>query len=379
MSKEIQAVLMLAGMIIGVGMFAIPFSFSAAGFWLGTLELCVLAFAVLMVHLCYTEVVLHTNEHHRLPGYVRRYLGDRAAFVASASAFFGVSGTLLAYMLLGGVFLHGLLKDLIPGSDPLFWSIILIIVAALVTFFPLRKKTRITSIMTVLLIGFLVLLIGLLLPRAQAANLGGFHAINAFAPYGVLLFALSGATVIPDVVTYFKGTRQRTRYVIALGSAIPAVHYFFFALAVVGASGRNISPDAIAGLLPVAGRMMVSLGNIIGLLAVTTAYIILNSSFQSFLALDLGVSRRMAWAGGSFLPLLLFILGFQSFISVISIVGATTVAIDGGLILATYHIILHRREQSITTSDTIRFGLLYTLMITGIGYELYRFIFSYII
>ena len=74
MSKEIQAVLMLSGMIIGVGMFAIPFSFSTAGFWLGTLELCVLALAILAVHLCYAEVVLHTNERHRLPGYVRRYM-----------------------------------------------------------------------------------------------------------------------------------------------------------------------------------------------------------------------------------------------------------------------------------------------------------------
>ena len=41
-----EAVLMLAGMIIGVGMFAIPFSFAAAGFWLGAAELAVLAMAV---------------------------------------------------------------------------------------------------------------------------------------------------------------------------------------------------------------------------------------------------------------------------------------------------------------------------------------------
>ena len=379
MSKEIQAILMLSGMIIGVGMFAIPFSFSVAGFWLGALELCVLAIAILAVHISYGEVVLHTNERHRLPGYVRKYMGDRAAFVASASVFFGAAGTLLAYMLIGGVFLHGLVQESIPVSSPAFWSVVLAGIGAVVTFFPLGKKARITSMMTAFLIIFLILLIGFLLPRVHRVNLGGFHAIHAFAPYGVLLFALAGATAVPEVVLFLKGTRRRTRQVIAFGSLMPAALYFLFALAVVGVSGGNVSPDAIAGLLPVAGRGIVTLGNIIGLLAVTTAYIILNSNFQWFLTLDLGVSRRMAWAGGSFLPLFLFILGFQSFIAVISIVGATTVAIDGALILATYHTILHRREKSITLADTIRFGLLYAIMITGIGYELYRFVFSYIV
>ena len=299
--------------------------------------------------------------------------------MASVSVFFGASGTLLAYMLIGGVFLNGLVQESIHGSSPAFWSVVLAGTGALVTFFPLGKKARITSMMTAFLIIFLMVLIGFLLPRVHMENLGGFHAIYAFAPYGVLLFALAGATAVPEVVLFLKGTRRRTRHVIAFGSLMPAVLYFLFALAVVGVSGGNVSPDAIAGLLPVAGRGIVTLGNIIGLLAVTTAYIILNSNFQSFLSLDLGVSRRMAWAGGSFLPLMLFILGFQSFITVISIVGATTVAIDGGLILATYHTILHRRERSVTTADTVRFGLLYAIMITGIGYELYRFVFSSII
>ena len=161
------------------------------------------------------------------------------------------------------------------------------------------------------------------------------------------------------------------------GSLIPAVLYFLFALAVVGASGKHISPDAIAGLALVAGTSVVMLGNVIGLLAVMTAYVILNSSFQTFLTLDAHVSRRMAWAAGSFLPLFLFIIGFQNFISIISIMGATIVAVDGGLILATYHTILHKREQGITTADTIRFGSIYTIMIAGIGYELYRFVFGF--
>ena len=365
---------MLSGAIIGVGMFAIPFSFSVAGFWLGVIELCVLAAVVLMVHLCYGEVVLHTQESHRLPGYVRRYLGDNAATLAHASTFIGIVGTLLAYMLLAGVFLHGLLNAFIPASSPAFWSIMFVIACSTITFFSLRKKTFFTSIMTAVLIGFLCLLIGLLLFRFNSIHLEGINVAGAFTPYGILLFALSGITVIPDVINYLKGTQAQTRRIITWGSLIPAILYFLFALAVVGASGKNISTDAMTGLSLVAGPMVVMLGNIIGLLAVMTAYVILNSSFQAFLTLDAHVTRRSAWAAGSLLPIFLFIIGFQNFISVISILGATIFVLDGGLILATYHVILHRREQGITIADTIQFGLIYAIMIAGIGYELYRFV-----
>jgi len=378
MSKEIQAVLMLVGMIIGVGMFAIPFSFHAAGFWLGTFELCVLALVVSVVHLCYGAIILHTKEQHRLPGYVRKYLGDRAAILSYASTFFGIAGTLLAYMLLGGVFLHGLFAPFISASNPIFWSVMFVIAGACITRFPLKKEALINGVLTTLLIVFIGVLILILLPRVNVEYLEGFHGANAFMPYGVLLFALSGATVIPDVMNFLKGKPERARRVIMAGSLIPAILYFFFAFVVVGVSGAGVSPDAIAGLMPVAGRMVVVLGNIIGLLAVITSYIALNSSFQAFLTLDAQVPRRLAWAGGSFLPFFLFILGFQNFISVISVVGATTVAIDGGFIIVMYHAILHRRESGITITDMIRFGLIYAIMIIGIGYEFYRFIFMYI-
>lgn len=379
MSKEIQAVLVHVGYIIGVGMFAIPFSFHAAGFWLGTFELCALALVVLAIHLCYSAVIFHTREPHRLPGYAHMYLGDRAAILAHGSTFFGTAGTLLAYMLLAGVFLHGLLAPLISASNPIFWSVLFVIAGACITRFPLKKEALINGVLTIFLIAFICALILVLLPQVHTEYLGEFQGANAFAPYGVLLFALSGATVIPDIMGFLKSKPERARRVIIISSLVPVVIYFFFALVVVGVSGSRVSPDAIAGLLPVAGRMIVVLGNVIGLLAVTTSFLALNSSFQAFLMFDLAVPRRLAWIGGSFLPLILFILGFQNFISIISAVGATTVAIDGGIIIAMYHIILHRRESSITIADTIRFGLVYAIMIAGIGYELYRFLGAYMV
>lgn len=369
---------MLSGMIIGVGMFAIPFSFYGAGFWLGALELCVLAVVVLAIHLCYGAIVSHTKDQHRLPGYAHIYMGDTAGDIAELSAFFGYSGTLLAYVLLGGIFLHGLSAPFVRVSDPAFWSVIFTLVGACITCFSLKKEAFINGILTVFLIGFIGALIFMLLPRVDGRNLGGFHGASIFLPYGVLLFALSGATVIPDMMTFLKAKPARARRVIIIGSLMPAILYFFFALAVVGVSGAQVSQDAITGLASVAGHTIVLLGNMIGFLAVITSYIVLNSSFQAFLTVDMQIPRGLAWAGGSFVPLFLFILGFHNFISVIGTVGATTVAIDGGLIIAIYHVIVHRRERTITIADMIRFGFLYAIMIAGIGYEAYRFIAAYI-
>ena len=365
---------MLSGMIIGVGMYAIPFSFYSAGFLLGALELFILALVVLAIHLAYAEVVWRSNQQHRLPGYARVYLGQKAALLANGSALFGIAGTLLAYVLLSGVFFHNLLGRFVAESSASWWSMMFVLMGAVITFFPVKKKTLLTSLLTALLIVFLCILVVLLFPHVSVGALSGFRASNVFAPYGVILFALSGSTVIPDVVAYYRGDKKRTRQVITRGSLIPAVIYFLFALVVVGASGERITPDAITGLSSVAGNAVVVLGNLIGLLAVSTAYLLLNSSFQAFLHLDLKVSRSLSWSGASFIPFALFLLGFQNFISVISMVGATTVAIDGGLIIAMYHMILHRHERTITRADTIRFGFIYVMIIVGIAYEFYNFV-----
>ncbi len=366
--------LMLSGSIMGVGMFAIPYSFYKVGFWIGAFELCVLAGVVLSIHLAYGEIVLRSAERHRLPGYARMYLGGRAALVASVSGFWGIAGTLLVYIILGGVFLDNLLKNLVTASSPVGWSLLFAGTGLITTFFPLRRKAILTSVMTTLLITFMCVLILFVLPYVRVNALSGFYPSRAIMPYGIVFFALTGATIIPDVVTYMRGNRACSRRVIIGGSLVPAALYFLFALAVTGASGSGVSIDAISGLTAVAGNRVVTLGNIIGLIAVSTAYVLLNSSFQAFLSLDLSVSRRLAWVGASFIPFGLFVLGFQNFIPVISAVGATAIAIDGGLIIAIYHLIMHRHERVMTRWDIIRFGFIYAMLVAGAAYQLYEFL-----
>lgn len=372
MRRYIEATLLLSAMIIGVGMFGIPFSFAKAGFWLGTLELVVLTGIILLFHLLYGEIVLQTSTFHRLPGYVRIHLGKSASLVSWFSALFGISGTLLAYVVLSALFLNNLFQSAWSGSSEFFWAFAVVAATALITFFPLRREPVINGILTAFLILFVIALIIFLSPHVELANVTGFHVREAIVPYGILLFALSGGVVIPDLITLLGRDRRRVRSAIALGTIIPAVLYFFFAFVVVGALGSAVSEEAIAGLAAIGGEWIVLLGSIIGFLAAFTSLVVLSTSFQALFQLDFGFSRIPSWFAVSLIPLILYLLGFQDFIVIIGAVGAIAVGLDSALVIAAYH---KMRDREGTRHSLFTYGWqvgLFLLVGVGVVYELYR-------
>lgn len=348
-------------------MFGIPFSFAQAGFWLGTIELIILAGVVTLFHLLYGEVILKTAALHRLPGYVKLYLGRRVSWLAWASAIFGISLTLLAYILIGAKFLHNIFGTMWAGSNELIWAGMVVALGALVTSFSLKKEALINGVLTVLLIGMIISLTVSFFPQVSRDNLSGFYPENIFWPYGVLLFALSGGVVIPDVITFLGRDKRAARRVVILGTFLPAALYFFWALAVVGVSGQGVSEEAVRGLGDAAGRGTVVFASIIGFLAVFTSYIVLNSSFQALLRLDFGLPRSLSWATGALAPLLFYIAGLQNFLAIISAVGALAVGIDSALVIAMYQ----RVTGSVRAISYIWKALLYLLILGGAVYELF--------
>ncbi len=366
-----KAVFVLAGMIIGAGMFAIPFSFAQTGFWLGAAELVVISGVMLVLHLLYGEVVLATPHFHRMPGYIRMHLGRRAALVSWASALFGTVGTLLAYLIIGSVFLETIVSRAALAGDGFLLASGLACFVALVTFFPLKKESAINGVLTIFEIAFVAGLSFLLLPHASPLRLTGIHWSNLFVPYGVLLFALSGASVIPDLVTVLGRDRAKVRAAIIAGSLIPAVLYFFFAYTVVGVTGSATSTDAIAGLATAVGGNIVLVASMAGFLAVLTSFIALSANFQAMLSLDLSVPRRAAWLTASAVPFLLYLAGFQNFIAIISIVGVMAFGVDGLLFLLMGRKIRQERHGRGIIPVWMSYGIC-TLIIAGVIAELMR-------
>src|SRR3990167_2562386 len=73
--RAIDSLGLLVGMIVGAGMFAIPYVVSRAGLLLGSIYLLLGVSVVAVLHTLYGEVVYVIKERHRLPGYARLCLG----------------------------------------------------------------------------------------------------------------------------------------------------------------------------------------------------------------------------------------------------------------------------------------------------------------
>ena len=76
--EEILAAGLLAGTIIGAGMFSLPFIFQSAGLSTGIFYLILIPIAYIFVYLMYSDIIVRTKESHRLVGYAKIYLGNWA-------------------------------------------------------------------------------------------------------------------------------------------------------------------------------------------------------------------------------------------------------------------------------------------------------------
>jgi len=374
MRKILISSLTLSGMIIGAGMFGIPFALSKSGFWPGVLELWILAGVVLALHLTYSEVVIATAETHRLPGYVKKYLGAEAFRLSKFSAVFGITGSLLAYLILGSIFLNNIFKTWFPEAGLVFWVIIIGIAAAAITFFNLKKESLINGLLTAALVLFTVFLVFMLWPDINNAHWRGFSPSAAMVPYGILLFSLSGGLVIPEVVILSGKSRRAARISILLGSLIPAVIYLFFAAAVLGVSGNNVSEDAISGLYTSVGGKVVAIGSLIGFLAVFTSLVAASKNFQELLRLDMNWPKPLAWLAVSVLPLFFYFAGFKNFIGVIGAVGAVGVGVDSALIIGAFHRLRKKQEKIIGAWPYVWKAAIYVMILVGVVYEILNWI-----
>lgn len=363
MKKFLHAVATLSGLIIGVGIFGVPYVTAQVGFKAGIFWIAAVGILVMAVHLFYGEVVAATPGKHRLPGYVGRVMGKSGKQIVMITDLVRFWGLQLAYLIVGGTFLSLLLAPYF-GGDAFLYSLILFAVVAVSTFFGLRFVDRIEFVLTWFLLGAILLIVGRAAPHIQIENLlqvgeGGF-----FLPYGVIIVALAGAPAIPEMWDIVRGRRKIFRSAIIVGTLIPIIVTALFAWAVVGVTGSGTSPEAIEGLRGALGTRIVTLGAFAGLLAILTSYLVIALYMQEMLRYDFLVKRTPAWAGALSIPLLLFFIGAHNFIEVIDIIGSVLFGIEGILILGAAVLMLWRkktRSRSIKIAIAILVGLCFAL------------------
>lgn len=333
MSARLEALGLLVGTIIGVGVFALPFVFFQAGFLLGAIELFLLTLAVLAIHLMYGDVALSTDRPHQLPGYASLYLGEKWKRPVTFISTLGLLGALIAYVILGGSFVENLAQYLFGSAMPGIGFLLFLILGFIVFFYDRLMAVEVESVLTLFLIATLALLVTLGFQSGETKPLFEVRLDNFALPYGVILFALAGTSVIPRVRQVLPGNGGGLGGVIIFGTLIPAFLYFLFAASVIMASAPMVSRESVSGLIATLGPGVVALGSLVGVLATVTSYIGVGLTFKSLLRDDSKFSPVMAWLVVSLLPPSLVLFGISDYIRVIGLMGTFMVGVEGLLII----------------------------------------------
>ena len=107
--KLLGASSILIGTMIGAGLLAIPYIISQAGFWIGMLDLVIIAIILTTIHLYLGEITLRTKGFHQLTGYAERYIGKTGKKIMFIAMILGVYGALVAYLIGEGYALSAIL------------------------------------------------------------------------------------------------------------------------------------------------------------------------------------------------------------------------------------------------------------------------------
>lgn len=374
MSKNyLLAIATLMGTIIGVGLFTMPFVINKSGIIPLFIYLVVLAMIQYFLHLLFAEVILSTKSRHRLPGLMEKYVNKKGKILAFLVDMIGVYGASLAYIIMGGLFLHQLLNPYFSGSI-FFYSTILFVLVCLIVFFDIKMIAGAEFILTF----FLVISIGLIIWRGfghiQLANYNLIDWKNSLLPYGPIFFAVGGGAAIPEICCLLAYEKEKIKSAIFWGTFMPAALMLIFVLAILGITGAKTSPDTLAGLSLVLNNGVVTFSLLFGLLAIITSYIITAQAAEEVYHWDYKLSSKLSWFLACFIPYFLYLIGWTNLIKVISFTGSVTGGLAGLILIWLVFRVKARPEQTSAIKNNLTKPLAYflsLLFILGLIYEVW--------
>ncbi|MDP1688788.1 MAG: aromatic amino acid transport family protein [bacterium] len=326
--KLAYPVSVLAGTIIGAGMFSLPFVFHNVGFILGFSYLIFFTFIFYITHTMYADIVLRTE---RLPGFVlyaKKYLGGWARIPATLATGVGTILVSAVYLVLVTSFVRLILPDASEGIVVfIFWSL-----GSLSIFLKAKRLAKIE----LFVVGAIIALIGIIF--FLGINNSGDYARNFYMPeaalplfiipFGPILFSLSGRSAILPLLDDVRKSRIPESYVskiIFLGTFIPAILYTLFVLGVWGLSD-TVTNNAVSGIVRDTAVLLPVLG-IVGIAALFTTYVPIGTSLKKILEADFNFSHMTSSVAVVILPPLIYLIGFD-FLQLINIAGGIFLAVE---------------------------------------------------
>lgn len=360
--RFLKSLMPFIGSVIGVGIFGLPYVFAQSGFFIGLIHLVVIGLVNASVLLLYADIVMNSKGQARLTGYMRTFLGEHWATLASVVAFGTNWGAMLAYMILGGQFLFTLLSPSI-GGEVVLYQLGFFILSSLLLIGGLGFIAHLELVFVTLLLIVLGIVLGGSLPYADLAFLTHTNLTHWFLPFGVVLFAYGGFAAVPEMAEVLQNERHKLRKAIMYGTAIVVLVYLAFAGIVVAVSGTETTQDAISGLGFIAGQWILILGSIVGFISVFTSFILLGISIMNTMLYDYKIRYFSAWGITVVIPLLVYLAGARNFISVIGLTGGILGSCFGLLVILLY---LRAKNHVCLPKNCLRFPNIILYFCAGI-------------
>ena len=351
LKKIIYSIATLSGTTIGVGLFSLPYIASKVGFWVMLGYFLVLGIIVTIIHSLFGKLAIATPDFKRLPGFAKFHLGKWGERIAFICAVLGAFGAILAYLIVGGSFLESLLSPILNIEGNVFYTLLYFITGAILIFLGIKIIAQIEVWGLILFFAVLIIIFIRAYPIIRIEQFflppANLDILTFFLPYGAVLFSLWGAVLIPEVEEMLGKDKNLLQKIIPIATFIPIIIYIFFIYLVLGITGPETTESALTGLSNYLGGRLVNLTLLFGLLTTFTSFITLGLTLKRVFWYDLKIGKNLAWALTCFPPLILFLLGLKSFITVISIAGGVMLGVEGILILLMYQkLVLIKTEGS---------------------------------
>lgn len=319
--RYFQAIAVMIGYIVGVGMFGLPYLTVRAGWLAFIILLAVLGSAQYLIHLVYANMIVINRSFHRLPGYVEKYLGAKGKWAVFAAKLLGNYGALLAYIIISSIFLRQLLNPFL-GENLILYASIIVAIAAIVVFKGIRAISKVELYMSALLFFVIGVMIYKGWSTIEAKNYMAIDWSNTLLPYGAMLMALDGNGSLPIVGRLIKKDTVLFKSVIRTSMILSSLILILFVFVIVGISGANTTPDALVGVQKILANGVITLVLIFGLFSIMTSIIGVAESLKETFWWDFKVNKTLAWALAIFVPYILYLAGITDLIGVISFIGA---------------------------------------------------------
>lgn len=338
---------LMSALIMGAGLFSLPYIFSVAGALLGFVYLAVFASVFTVIHLMYSDIIKNTPGDHRFVGYAQMYLGRAGFGLSFLTTLVGILLVLLIYLVLS-VHFAGVVFPNVP-------EIYIFLAAWLVFSLSVISGIERLAKLDVLITGLkLLIIVGIFILGFGQFENADFPVDAAYflLPYGAILFSLSGRSAISSIHQYLKEKNISERYLrlsLGLGTFLPAALYALFVIGVLGISGSVTSDDSVSGIAAVLPWAAIAV-SILGLLSLWTAYTFLGFEARSILVKDFRLSMSSSAILVSLVPMTLYFLGLNNFLSLIGISGGILLSIESILVILMWQRAVRPRPVALTGS-----------------------------